>query len=87
MGKSYFYVIKAHLQVFLFKFAESLADYKRLRGGVEFVTKFPLTSIGKIVRREIADMVKAELKRRLHINKLTFDDMYCEHSKHISTRI
>ena len=25
------------------------------------MTEFPLTSIGKIVRREIADMVKAEL--------------------------
>ena len=63
MGKSYLF-IKAHLQVFLFKFAESLADYKRLRGGVKFMTEFPLTSIGKIVRREIADMVKAELNRK-----------------------
>ena len=28
------------------------------------MTEFPLTSIGKIVRREIADMVKAELNRK-----------------------
>ena len=70
MGKSYLF-IKAHFQVFLFKFAESLADYKRLRGGVEFVTKFPLTSIGKIVRREITDMVKAEFKRRTIVKGCT----------------
>ena len=35
------------------------------------MTEFPLTSIGKIVRREVADMVKAELNRRTIINGCT----------------
>ena len=29
------------------------------------MTEFPLTSLGKIVRGEVADMVKAELNRKL----------------------
>ena len=35
------------------------------------MTEFPLTSIGKIVRREIANMVKAELSRETTNNGST----------------
>ena len=43
-------------------FPDNLADYKRLRGGVKFVIEFPLTSIGKIIRREVREMMKRETK-------------------------
>merc|ERR1712150_15906 len=33
--------------------AERVADYKRLRGGVEFVSSIPKTPSGKILRREL----------------------------------
>ena len=41
---------------------DNVADYKRLRGGVKFMDEFPLTSIGKIIRKQLQNMVREELK-------------------------
>ena len=40
---------------------ENLADYKRLRGGVKFISEFPLTAFGKILKRAVKDSVQKEL--------------------------
>ena len=35
--------------------------HKRLRGGVRFVEKIPLTNVGKVVRKHFKNLVKDEL--------------------------
>ncbi|XP_058815928.1 uncharacterized protein LOC131679252 [Topomyia yanbarensis] len=36
---------------------EQVADYKKLRGGVFFLSQFPLTSNGKVLRRELREII------------------------------
>ncbi|KAA1470605.1 AMP binding protein [Dentipellis sp. KUC8613] len=42
-------------------FAQRVAQYKRLRGGVAIVDSIPKSPSGKILRRQLRDRVKAEL--------------------------
>lgn len=42
--------------------AEKLASYKRLTGGVRFVTEIPKSPNGKILKRILRDQVAAESK-------------------------
>jgi len=41
--------------------AERVAHYKHLHGGVEFILEIPKTPSGKILRRELRELVKARL--------------------------
>lgn len=43
--------------------ADHKSDYKRLRGGVEFIDVVPKNPSGKILRRLIRDKEKAKTKR------------------------
>jgi 4-coumarate--CoA ligase len=43
--------------------AKNLASYKQLRGGVVFVDELPKNAIGKILRRELRDIARNEMKR------------------------
>ncbi|KAI4483821.1 hypothetical protein M0802_013295 [Mischocyttarus mexicanus] len=40
---------------------EQVSNHKKLRGGVEFVTSIPKTASGKILRRELRNMLKSKL--------------------------
>ncbi len=59
-----------HMDSFVFVVKSKLADYKRLRGGVEFMDKIPKSASGKILRRVLRD---AEAKKRGY--KLTYFDI------------
>ena len=39
-------------------FSDKIAPYKRLRGGIEFVTSVPKSASGKILRRILKDEYK-----------------------------
>ena len=41
---------------------ERVAPHKALRGGVEFIDKIPRSLSGKILRRELKEMMKAEMQ-------------------------
>ena len=43
-------------------FVDNVADYKRLRGGVKFMDEFPLTSLGKIIRKQVQDVIREQLR-------------------------
>ena len=45
-------------QVYLFVFADKVAPYKKLRGGVRFVSQIPKSSTGKILHRIMRDEMK-----------------------------
>lgn len=38
-------------------FVGQVSDYKKLRGGIRFVKKIPLTPTGKLKRRDIRDLL------------------------------
>jgi len=40
-----------------------VADYKRLRGGVKFLDVIPKSPSGKILRRELRDLVARERQK------------------------
>jgi len=42
--------------------SERVAPYKQLRGGVVFVDELPKSAIGKILRRELRDAARKEVK-------------------------
>jgi acyl-coenzyme A synthetase/AMP-(fatty) acid ligase len=42
--------------------ADQLAPYKRLRGGVVFVDELPKNALGKILRRELRDRARVEIR-------------------------
>lgn len=42
---------------------KNVTNYKRLRGGVKFVTTIPKSPSGKILRREVKDWLKEEQKQ------------------------
>jgi 4-coumarate--CoA ligase len=42
--------------------ASRAAPYKQLRGGVVFVQELPKNAIGKILRRELREQAKAEMR-------------------------
>jgi 4-coumarate--CoA ligase len=42
--------------------ADRLAPYKQLRGGVVFVQELPKSAIGKILRRQLREEAKKELR-------------------------
>lgn len=44
------------------KFLLQVSPWKQLRGGVRFVNEIPKTGSGKILRRIIRDMLKAQSK-------------------------
>lgn len=50
-------------------FAEKLSDHKRLRGGVYFVDKLPMTPSGKIVKRIVKEMAIKFYNERHHFDK------------------
>lgn len=39
-----------------------MASYKQLRGGVVFLQAIPKSASGKILRRELRDMAKKEIR-------------------------
>ena len=41
------------------KVAKHVASYKKLRGGVKFVDKIPKTASGKILRKDVIKMDRA----------------------------
>lgn len=43
----------------------NLAHYKQLRGGVVYIPAIPKSASGKILRRELRDMVKKEGQSKL----------------------
>ena len=43
--------------------AKSMANHKRLRGGVRFVDQIPKSASGKILRRVLKDMAKQEQRK------------------------
>ena len=45
-------------------FTENLADYKRLRGGVRFMTEFPFTISGKIMRAKLKELAKEKQEKQ-----------------------
>lgn len=42
---------------------DKLAPYKQLRGGVVFVDELPKSAIGKILRRELREQAKREMRK------------------------
>jgi 4-coumarate--CoA ligase len=42
--------------------ADRLAPYKQLRGGVVFVEELPKSAIGKILRRQLREEAKKEMR-------------------------
>lgn len=44
--------------------ADHKTDYKKLRGGVEFIDVVPKSASGKILRRLLRDQEKAKLKKK-----------------------
>jgi len=45
-------------------FAEKVAPFKKLRGGVRFVDSIPKSASGKILRRVLKEQVKAEQEKK-----------------------
>lgn len=41
---------------FSFLYTDYFVDYKRLRGGVYFVSELPLTPSGKVMRRKVKEI-------------------------------
>jgi acyl-coenzyme A synthetase/AMP-(fatty) acid ligase len=41
---------------------DRLAPYKQLRGGIVFVDELPKSAIGKILRRELREQAKREMR-------------------------
>lgn len=46
-------------------FADKLAKYKQLNGGVVFVTEIPKTASGKILKRVLREQAKREMNAKL----------------------
>lgn len=44
---------------------DKLAPYKQLRGGVLFIDEIPRNAVGKILRKDLRDLAKKELRARL----------------------
>lgn len=42
--------------------ASRLSSYKQLRGGVVFVDELPKNAVGKLLRRELRERAKKEMK-------------------------
>ena len=42
---------------------ERVAAYKQLRGGVGYMAELPKNAIGKILRRELRDKARGEMRR------------------------
>ena len=46
-------------------YTDRVANYKRLRGGVEFIPVIPKSPSGKILRRLLRDAERAKTKAKL----------------------